>query len=93
MQNLAFQSAVRNFIKSMKIAQAMTADNRTDAKRDRKPDPIQDPFYNLEENVASATECTGLSPTPAQDDAQARALAELYSVHRQKPNYDERRDS
>lgn len=84
----------------MKIAQTMTADNRTDAKevffmskRDRKPDPIQDPFYNLEENVASATECTGLSPTPAQDDAQARALAELYSVHRQKPNYDERRDS
>lgn len=56
------------------------------SKRKNKPEIIQDPFYNLEENVASATECTGMSPTPPQDDAQALALAQLYSLHRQKPD-------
>ena len=44
----------------------------------------QSSFYDAE-HVASATECTGLSPAAVQDDAQAEAYAGLYAVHPQKP--------
>lgn len=44
----------------------------------------QSSFYDVE-HVASATECTGLSPAAVQDDAQAEAYADLYAMHPQKP--------
>lgn len=37
-------------------------------------------------NVASSTECTGLTPTEPVDWAEACALGELYAVHTLRPN-------
>ena len=36
---------------------------------------------NESENVASATECTGLMPALPEDDAEDMAEAALYGVH------------
>ena len=35
--------------------------------------------------VASATECTGLTPTEPEDLEQAYALGELYAIHTLRP--------
>ena len=37
-------------------------------------------------NVASNTECTGLTPTEPEDLEEAYALGELYAVHTLRPN-------
>ena len=37
-------------------------------------------------NVASSTECTGLTPAEPADWAAACALGELYAVHTLKPS-------
>lgn len=37
-------------------------------------------------NVASSTECTGLTPAEPADRAEACALGELYAVHTLKPS-------
>lgn len=47
---------------------------------ERKPDP----FYNIE-NIASATECTGLMPAQVENEEEAENYAELYAVHPVKP--------
>lgn len=42
-----------------------------------------DPFYNLD-NVASATEATGLIPSITRSDDGTDTIAGLYSIHKQK---------
>ena len=37
-------------------------------------------------NVASSTECTGLTPAEPEDWSEACALGELYAVHTLKPS-------
>lgn len=37
-------------------------------------------------NVASSTECTGLTPAEPKNWSEACALGELYAVHTLKPN-------
>ena len=51
-------------------------------RKDRKP--AREPIYDVE-GIASFTECTGLVPTPAQDEEAAKTYAELYAIHRTKP--------
>ena len=38
------------------------------------------------EDVASTTECTGLTPAEPEDLEEAYALGELYAVHTLRPN-------
>lgn len=38
-----------------------------------------DLFFEVD-NVSSATECTGLMPTPPANDAEAEAYTDLYAV-------------
>ena len=45
-----------------------------------KKDGDRDPFYDVE-NLVSATECTGLMPTLAQDEEQDEHYAALYAIH------------
>ncbi|MBQ2699535.1 MAG: hypothetical protein IJF65_00080 [Clostridia bacterium] len=44
----------------------------------------RDPFYDIE-NIASATECTGLIPAQVEDEEQVENYARLYAVHPVKP--------
>ena len=37
------------------------------------------------EMLASATECTGLTPAAVQSPQEGEAYAELYAIHQQKP--------
>ena len=37
------------------------------------------------EDLASATECTGLVPAGIQSPEEAENYAELYAIHQQKP--------
>jgi hypothetical protein len=37
------------------------------------------------ENLASATECTGLVPAGLQTEEEGENYAELYAIHKQKP--------
>ncbi|MBR5288183.1 MAG: hypothetical protein IKU34_06280 [Clostridia bacterium] len=41
--------------------------------------------FDQPQNIASATECTGLSAQPAKDWPEAQALSELYAIHQMKP--------
>lgn len=43
------------------------------------------PFYDVED-LASATECTGLIPSGLQTEAEAENYAQLYAIHSQKTN-------
>jgi hypothetical protein len=52
-------------------------------RKDRKP-PLE-PIYDVE-NLASASECTGIAPAPVQNDAEADATAALYAIHRPQPD-------
>lgn len=44
---------------------------------------IETPFCEVED-LASATECTGLIPAGVQTPAEAENYAELYAIHEQK---------
>lgn len=48
--------------------------------------PAQKGKLRTGEDVASATECTGLTPTEPEDLEEAYALGELYAVHTLRPN-------
>ena len=37
------------------------------------------------EDLASFTECTGLTPAAVQTEEEGEAYAELYAIHTQKP--------
>lgn len=41
-------------------------------------------FYDIN-NMASMSECTGLIPSAVEDESEADAYGELYSIHEQKP--------
>lgn len=41
--------------------------------------------FEENENIASATECTGLMPAPAETEEEAEDYARLYRVHPVKP--------
>lgn len=45
----------------------------------------RDTAFGKAECVASATECTGLSPAAVRDEPEAQAYAQLYGVHTQLP--------
>lgn len=49
-----------------------------------KEPKIETPFIEVED-LASATECTGLVPAGIQTPAEAENYAELYAIHEQKP--------
>ena len=51
------------------------------APKDKQAAFQEDPLEEMMD-VASATECTGLMPTPPADDAQAESYTELYPVPR-----------
>lgn len=53
----------------------------TDAMRHAADETFASPEF-----VASATECTGLSPAAVLSEQEADAYAQLYSVHRQLPS-------
>lgn len=40
------------------------------------------------EDLASATECTGLTPAAVQSEEEGEAYAELYAIHQQKPAWE-----
>lgn len=48
--------------------------------------PAQKGKPRTSENVASSTECTGLTPAEPENWSEACALGELYAVHTLKPN-------
>ena len=48
--------------------------------------PAQKGKPRTRNTVASATECTGLTPTEPEDLEEAYALGELYAVHTLRPN-------
>lgn len=50
----------------------------------KKFEQSEDPFYNLEQ-VASATECTGLMPR-GENEQEAEESAKLYSIHKPEKN-------
>lgn len=49
--------------------------------------PVNPPVPKVEE-LASATECTGLIPSAVHTPGQARSYADLYPIHAQKPLHD-----
>ena len=52
--------------------------------QDRK-DPVQTLPILETEDLASATECTGLVPAGVQSPDEAENYAQLYAIHEQKP--------
>ena len=52
-------------------------------KKYPKPPKAETPFLEVE-NLASATECTGLIPAGVQTPSEAENYAELYAIHDQK---------
>ena len=50
----------------------------------KRQEPLPDPFFDVEQ-VASATECTGLMPAQIQDAEQGEDLSRLESIHRIRP--------
>ena len=52
-------------------------------KNDSKTMPIAEV-----EDLASATECTGLTPAAVQSEEEGEAYAELYAIHNQKPAWE-----
>jgi len=46
-----------------------------------------DPLVWEQENLASATECTGLVPSAIQTDEEAEDYAGLYAIHLQKTSW------
>lgn len=56
-----------------------------DSVRPQSPDTDpHDPFYGTN-STSSATELTGLTYRPPEDEEEAENYARLYAIHRQKP--------
>ena len=55
-----------------------------DQKRKREIRNPSNPLEWDEENLASATECTGLVPAAIQTPEEAEDYAQLYAIHLQK---------
>ena len=52
------------------------------------PPPISKDSHTVcaqPQNVASTTECTGLTQQPVMNDLDAQALSDLYAMHQLKP--------
>ena len=49
-------------------------------------------FADVVNNVASATECTGLMYLPPQDEDEVESYADIYSVPKNKINQKSKRD-
>lgn len=47
--------------------------------------PVQDELFDGD-NVASATECTGLIPTPPLSEEEAESYTEIYNIPQPKNN-------
>lgn len=45
------------------------------------------PIREVEE-LASATECTGLTPAAVQSPEEGESYAEMYAIHQQKPAWE-----
>ena len=58
---------------------------RTSAKKGR--DPSNPLVWDVEE-LASATECTGLVPSAIQTPEEAENYSRLYAIHKQKTAWD-----
>lgn len=52
-------------------------------------DRWNDPFPDME-NLASATECTGLMPAKIPETAQGVTLSDLENIHRIKPSEEDK---
>lgn len=52
----------------------------------KRQDPLPDPIFDVEQ-VASATECTGLMPAQIQSAEQGESLSKLESIHRIHPRF------
>lgn len=50
-----------------------------------KPIPKNPPIMDLE-NLSSATECTGLTPSAVMSQTEAEDYARLYAIHEQQKN-------
>ena len=50
-----------------------------------KPAPQNPPILDIE-NLSSATECTGLTPSAILTQSQAESYAALYGIHSQREN-------
>ena len=55
-------------------------------KHGRNP---SDPLVWDVEDLASATECTGLTPAAVQTPEEGENYAELYAIHQQKPAWNQ----
>lgn len=49
------------------------------------------PFMDVED-LASATECTGLIPSGIQTPEEGEAYAQMYAIHQQKPARESKND-
>ena len=45
----------------------------------------EDTFYQRQ-NVASTTDCTGLTPTAVLDEEESESYGELYAIHPPQPD-------
>lgn len=50
-----------------------------------RPVPENPPIMDVED-LSSATECTGLTPSAVMSQSEAEDYAHLYAIHRQKKN-------
>lgn len=57
----------------------------------RRPEPDDGVSFLGEDNVASSTECTGLIPTPPEDESEARSYADMYTIPPPAPKKKPRR--
>jgi len=53
----------------------------------KRQEHIPTPIREVEE-LASATECTGLTPAAIQSPEEAESYTELYAIHKQKPAWE-----
>lgn len=57
-------------------------------EKEKRPDPVVQEV----ENLASATECTGLVPAAVQTPEEGSSYAQLYAIHEQKPAWQAEKD-
>ncbi|MEG0742169.1 MAG: hypothetical protein RSG96_01555 [Clostridia bacterium] len=53
-------------------------------RKQRVQVPENPPIEGVE-NLASATECTGLTPTAVRNEGEAESYSRLYAIHAQRP--------
>lgn len=53
-------------------------------RRNRSESLVNPPIREVED-LASATECTGLTPAAVRTENEAQNYAHLYAIHEQKP--------